>query len=645
MSSNKTRFYHKIGWRVTFSYALLSFLLIALSIFSVQQISSFLQIAKHSEQVELPNLKSSTSIQLMATELESKARLVIASATISQTRLYLQQSAEIFDLLSDELARSQQSRNLLELNELVQEMENTLRQLVAIKQQLIDDNRDFKDSVESIALQVVPLARAAVLSGQTTPVTLYIELTKLRSLEKPFERTKSRISLTRLTDALNKEIEQYPAELHQGFYSVSKLIEFELIEKINSVNQMSRQLNGLSTQFKVLLSAMASNSRKDYNAFENKVSQNTNLLVNNAQYTVKVLLWLIAISFVLMALNLRYLHRALFLQSRKLSRYLGQQSLSEENINEFDRRNEIGLLARTIYRSQQTVVQQKLELQHSNELLAKILEHVDLAVVLIHGQVIQACNFVFQNEFSAQIGQSSLNIPGLSEQLIQHDLSSVGDQMQQLGEVYYDEQREHWYQINAIEVHWEQKPSLLLMIKDVTEEQLRVQNYQYNLSQAQHDALIDSLSSLYNRKRYDMECQNQHSGLLKQGFSLLVLDIDNFKIYNDTLGHSRGDEVIRQVSKVLTSSIRETDLAIRYGGEEFVLIQHGSDVNDAKQLAQRVADRLEQLRIPHPIAPGVYVTFSIGCTDSSQADSLEACFSLADSRLYEAKEAGRNCIR
>ena len=150
-------------------------------------------------------------------------------------------------------------------------------------------------------------------------------------------------------------------------------------------------------------------------------------------------------------------------------------------------------------------------------------------------------------------------------------------------------------------------------------------------------SLHDPLTGLANRRYLDISYANQVARTKRhaQPFSLMLLDIDHFKLYNDSHGHGQGDRILIQVADVLRDSIRSTDLAVRYGGEEFLLLISDSKADAAFELAERI--RLQ-------IAGEIGVTISIGIADYRVNDSLDTQILRADTALYKAKHAGRNRV-
>jgi len=126
------------------------------------------------------------------------------------------------------------------------------------------------------------------------------------------------------------------------------------------------------------------------------------------------------------------------------------------------------------------------------------------------------------------------------------------------------------------------------------------------------------------------------------GLAVVMIDIDHFKLVNDKYGHPAGDQVIMRIAEVLKTSIRESDVCGRYGGEEFILILPWSDPDSATQLSERVRINIQQLRISEiDHSP---VTVSLGIAMFKPSDPSENLVARADKALYEAKEAGRNRV-
>jgi diguanylate cyclase (GGDEF)-like protein len=177
----------------------------------------------------------------------------------------------------------------------------------------------------------------------------------------------------------------------------------------------------------------------------------------------------------------------------------------------------------------------------------------------------------------------------------------------------------------------------------VVQRELRIELARLSSQWARH-ATTDALTGLGNRRALE-HWMEQHLPRADKGVPLCVLlmDLDHFKWVNDSFGHATGDEVLRRVARLIEQSCREGDLAVRYGGEEFVLAL--ADVG--LEAAAVVAERLRAAIAGQPwatVAAGLKVSVSIGVASAVEAGHAAALFALADQRLYAAKLAGRDRV-
>lgn len=157
----------------------------------------------------------------------------------------------------------------------------------------------------------------------------------------------------------------------------------------------------------------------------------------------------------------------------------------------------------------------------------------------------------------------------------------------------------------------------------------------------------DGLTGLANRRRFDEVLRTEATRAARQPaapLSLVLVDVDCFKSYNDTYGHPAGDEVLRTVATMLeASATRATDFAARIGGEEFALVLPDTSERAALDVAERFRQAVHAARLPHEVVPHGCVTVSVGIAGLSMNESATRLFEMADAALYRAKAAGRNC--
>ena len=160
-------------------------------------------------------------------------------------------------------------------------------------------------------------------------------------------------------------------------------------------------------------------------------------------------------------------------------------------------------------------------------------------------------------------------------------------------------------------------------------------------------AMTDPLTTLRNARFFDQYLSQELAAAERdrEHVALIMLDVDHFKVFNDTYGHPAGDEALRALSRVLRSMVRAADVVARYGGEEFVVALHHCGLEQARTIAETMRTAVEQMVVD--IGPGRYarMTISLGvaATDVHLADQ-KGLVALADAALYQAKEHGRNRV-
>mgnify|MGYP001819709390 CR=1 FL=1 len=162
-------------------------------------------------------------------------------------------------------------------------------------------------------------------------------------------------------------------------------------------------------------------------------------------------------------------------------------------------------------------------------------------------------------------------------------------------------------------------------------------------------SLIDALTGIANRRHFDEKLRLEwtHCKRNKNPLSLLLIDIDYFKKYNDFYGHQEGDQCLQQVANIINGfARRETDLAARYGGEEFAIILPFTDRKAAEKIASDLINKVNNEKIPHEKSEiSNHLTLSIGISESNQVkdnETHEILIEIADKALYLSKERGRN---
>lgn len=185
----------------------------------------------------------------------------------------------------------------------------------------------------------------------------------------------------------------------------------------------------------------------------------------------------------------------------------------------------------------------------------------------------------------------------------------------------------------------------VIVMRDITERKKLEQEYAAL-------AFMDGLTGLANRRAFDVELEKQWARVSRDGtpLSLLMLDIDHFKLFNDLYGHIEGDDCLKAVAAAIAGAVREQDTAFRYGGEEMAVILPGADAQGALEAGERLRSAIAKLAISHRASPsGKYLTVSIGAASLGKDPKLDVGQSaeflkVADKALYAAKRLGRDRV-
>ncbi|KOX59200.1 hypothetical protein ADL19_05700 [Streptomyces purpurogeneiscleroticus] len=178
---------------------------------------------------------------------------------------------------------------------------------------------------------------------------------------------------------------------------------------------------------------------------------------------------------------------------------------------------------------------------------------------------------------------------------------------------------------------------------------VRISRLRHDLVQVRQEATTDALTGIANRRAFDARLRRaiRHAQTdTSTPFSLLLLDVDHFKRFNDAHGHRTGDHVLRLIARLLADNVKGRDTAARFGGEEFAVLLAGADLKAATSVARQICERLAAQRLikrgtGEPVGQ---ITASIGVAQHRAGESGAALIERADAALYEAKNAGRNRV-
>lgn len=194
----------------------------------------------------------------------------------------------------------------------------------------------------------------------------------------------------------------------------------------------------------------------------------------------------------------------------------------------------------------------------------------------------------------------------------------------------------------------ETNESMGFLLETMTHE---VDSLRDNMRMLNFKAYTDKLTDVPNRRAFDKQLDELIDTYHEEGktFSLLMMDIDHFKLFNDTHGHDVGDRVLRYVASVMMGGIKGDDLLARYGGEEFAILLPDTNYDDAIAVGNYLRKKVSGSRLIDKVSSDKkkqlgYVTISVGVAINNDKDDYDSIIQRADKALYTAKERGRNMV-
>ncbi|MGB0944506.1 MAG: diguanylate cyclase, partial [Marinomonas sp.] len=402
-------------------------------------------------------------------------------------------------------------------------------------------------------------------------------------------------------------------------------------------------LSSITTQNQILLDGMTEDSLRLFDQKSQEVQTKASELISTIEQTRFNYFVIIVFGLILFVLSLLYLKEILFSRLIMLSNLIRSGNLNKYDLQNFDLKNEIGDIAFQLSNYLTTIDSQRNQLKQASEQLANVIKFSKLRIAIVQDEQIVYHNQSFPRLFDRTEMRNVGELPAeISKAITRNGLIRHTSSI--ILKSFYSESWQRWFDVSSVTILWEGKESSLISLVDVTDRENAAKEFKETISLVEKESQKDALTGLYNRKIYASTLDLLEQQSADESFAMLVCDIDNFKAYNDSYGHQSGDDALRAVAQTIASFCQHKDVALRYGGEEFLLVLFDRSPEGASDIAQRIINQVHDLNIIHKTSEFQRVTVSIGVAikDEPTVTHPRACFELADQRLYIAKRSGRN---
>jgi len=331
----------------------------------------------------------------------------------------------------------------------------------------------------------------------------------------------------------------------------------------------------------------------------------------------------------------------------------------EESIKEAYEKGGIDYIVKP-YRSYELLERVKLHLQlkeakeklHAKQkILESILDQQENLIITTNGTKVFRANRAFVNFLQLDSsGDLSVQVPDITEHLKKcqyYDIDDLKSNKEWLKNVYESSEKRDFI-VTMVNARTTQQHAFMLKVTKMDHDDeyivtfTDVSHLVMESQELEQKAFHDTLTGLFNREKlhefidYEIDIvQRYHTSL-----SLILFDIDNFKGVNDTYGHLKGDYVLQTLTREIKDKIRSTDLFVRWGGEEFIIVAPSTALNSAHSLAEHIRKSIEELALEEVGS----VTCSFGVTTYKIGDSMESMIQRVDEAMYEAKSSGKNRV-
>lgn len=629
----KVNWLKSISVRISSGMFIILLSLLLISAFSFLTINQFDQLSRSVSSTLLPELNKSSDLNVAVKKVH-RQMIELAHVTSKIENKILNQTITIeLEHIRDEINSLSQERQkgsmMLLINELIpivslysEEIDRFLTSKKAITNKI--------SQLDAVFLQHTKKHTATqAQAGESTFNELYI-------LARSLPDHSTNFILKQKTDRIKKlikQLKQQKLDLNIAAIIYDPAKKEGIVDNLIMAKKIQADLSALNTQTSVIVDQLNLAVQHKFSITQKRVEQQTKKLqetATNYEYTLMVT----AFFATLFTVIITYIfHRSVSSRLVLIAQSIGAKNNKISLLKGIHGHSEISIIAQAILKYLAKNEQQKNEINNNNKQLQLIIENLNQAVIIYSNDKIVYCN-----EYCNEL----LDLNALTRtEVICRDLLVAINTM-----IYKDRLKigNYIFRFFATEIDWDGKTSTLALLTDITGEVQNEEKLLKSLEVVTDESLTDTLTGLYNRRKLDLFQADQAQ------YALIIADIDWFKLYNDHYGHSEGDACLVKTASIIQQSLRtQGDIAVRYGGEEFLILLPNSDLNQAINVAKRVQNLIEGSAILHEKSILNRISLSMGIAHSSELptnrQNWQDVFEIADKRLYEAKAAGRNCIK
>ena len=642
MTSSKkvAAYFYSLSWRASLALLLMVALLIGSGWYSYTKINALTQATEKHANEHLPSLELLNATQLSITRLANLSGNIANSSAPAEVRVLLAQVRSEIINIRRYLNTLEKNPEIEALNKVVDLLEPNIEQIGVYKTTLSRLQQDYDKQYLTVVDTVIQYLMTAEADNKVAAVDLIRQLAALNEAERQFEVAQVR----REIQASIQKLKLQQSDLYDSTYTAI-LAGGGLFENRHDFDQLQADIMRLDTQNRILLGNVVDYGKRVYSSMEQSVLAQAASLRENSESVSRSFFWVASIQVLLGILLFVYFRYRVFARLSALRSLVSEDGMIDAaELGYFDKRNEIGQLVHQLDSYLKTIRRQQQQIANVSVQLENIIRQSQMRVAVLAKDNVLFCSESLAAVFPENPLTTIYDFPEKVVATLQDPPTSTEPEL--ILAAFYDAYHQRWYDVSCSQVMWSDQAASLISFVDVTERIRVTTEFKRTLSAVENEAFLDPLTGLYNRKMLDKrERQVNSKKIAQNGFAVLLFDVDFFKDYNDHYGHLRGDEALKMVAEVLRRNCPDHADAIRFGGEEFVLLINSRDRAGLTELAHLVLDEVFALEQRHPTSAYGYLSLSCGIAISEPGvESLLACFDRADQCLYQAKNNGRNCV-